>query len=198
MKRIVLILSALTFLFAACEKEEAENIMNEAEYFPNTVNSYWKYERVDSLDNTTDTVTVTITGDTLVSNDSYKIWEYDYGSRVETMYVLQSNDSIIFYRSHFDWIDCLYITPFELGLEWKNPSFQPDSSFVSSVEDVAIDGRLYQDVVLIERNAQGFNSFLAEKIWIKPGVGVVKLEREQYVFGSYVYEFWKLIESHTP
>ncbi|MCA1762800.1 MAG: hypothetical protein LC664_07400, partial [Flavobacteriales bacterium] len=68
----------------------------------------------------------------------------------------------------------------------------------SSVEDFAIDGRLYQDVVLIERNAHGFNSFLKEKIRIKPGVGLVKLEREQYVFGSYVYEFWKLIESHTP
>jgi len=196
MKRIAFILFACIFFFAACEKEEPEIPKTQTEYFPNSVGMYWKYERFDSTSSEIDTITVSIIGDTMVSEETYKIWKYDYGDWIDREYVIQTNDSIKFFRTQFDYSDRLYIVPFELSLGWDNPRFIEDTSYVASIADLIIDDRLYEDVAFIDRFSAGLNIYLVEKIWIKPHVGLVKLYREHYVLGGGSRWTWKLIESN--
>ena len=197
MKRVAIILFAYTFLFASCQKEDSEITVNEAAYFPNTVGTYWKYERYDSTTSQIDTISVSIIGDTIVSEETYKIWKYDYGDWVEREYVIQTNDSIKFFSSQFGYSYRLYIVPFELGLGWDNPRFIEDTSYVSGIQDIIIDNGVYHDVVLIERFSAGLNIYLDEKIWIKPQIGLVKRFKEHYVFGNGSRRTWKLIENHV-
>jgi len=196
MRRIAVILFAWTLLLTACEKQESDDDINETEanYFPNSLGSYWKYQRQDHLTNTTDTISVTITGDTIVSDKIYAVWEYDYGQRIDILYVSQNDDSVKFYTSHFNWMDRLYITPFELGLGWKTPPFNSDTSYVSAVGEIFINGRSYENVARIERSTESFNYFLDESIWIKPGVGLVKFQFNADNSGAESNETWELIE----
>ncbi len=194
MKKIIIIISIFTYLLSSCEKQDPINNKNEIVYFPNTIDSYWKYERYDRLTNTLDTFTVSITSDTLISNNTYNIWKYKYRDGSEKRYVLQSNDSIIFFKTQIERIEQLYIIPFEIGCGWINPDYTVDTSFVSKIQHIMIDENTYHDVVLIERSANCCNDYLKEKIWIKPQVGLLKLERKHLILGPYKNEIWKLIE----
>ena len=188
------IISVFAFLFSSCTEDDSNNILNDPDYFPNTVGSYWVYERYDSLAEKKDTVTVSITGDTLIYGDNYNVWNYIYSYRIDTLLVLQTNDSVIFYNPRIDRITQIYIVPFETGDIWTNPDHNVDSSYVSDVLDLTIDGINYHDAVFIERNAHDWNDYLTENIWIKPGIGLIKLERTHFVFGPYKIESWFLIE----
>lgn len=192
MKRIIIIISVLTYLFTSCGRHDID--IDKTDYFPNTIGSYWKYERFDSLTNTLDTLTVSITGDTLISDEAYKIWIYKYHDRLEKKYVLQRNDSIIIYKIPIERMDQLYIVPFDIGHGWINPDYHVDTSYVSKIESILIDEHTYQNVALIERSAFGPNEYLTEKIWIKPQVGLLKLEINHFILGPYKNETWKLIE----
>jgi hypothetical protein len=196
MRRVAAILFAWSLLLTSCEKQETEDdiIETEASYFPNSLGSHWEYQRQNHLTNITDTFSVTITGDTTVSDELYMVWEYDFGERVDIQYVSQNDDSVKFYKSNFNWIDRLYIIPFELGLGWNTPPFSPDTSYVSAVGDILINGSDYENVARIERSTESFNYFLDESIWIKPGVGLVKFQFEAYNIGAESNETWELIE----
>ncbi len=194
MKRIIIVISVFTYLFSSCEKQKIDIDKNEIDYFPNTIDSYWKYERYDSLTNTLDTLTVSITADSLISDNNYKIWEYKYNDRLEKMYVLQSNDSIKIYKTPLEQIDQLYIVPFDMGKGWINPDYKVDTSYISKITSILIDENTYQDVALIERNAYCCNDYLTEKIWIKPQIGILKLEIKHLILGPYKNETWRLIE----
>lgn len=194
MKRLMIIVSVFACLFYSCEEDNPNDLNNDPGYFPNSVGSYWVYERYDSLAEKLDTVTVSITGDTLHYGKNYKIWEYVYSFGIDTLFVIQNNDTVIFYMPWVDWIYQVYILPFETGNTWANPDFFEDSSFVSDKQDITIDGIKYHDVYIIDRKASGPNENLTEKIWIKPKAGLLKLERIHFSLGPYKNETWKLIE----
>lgn len=194
MKKTIILISALFFVIFSCKKQDTTENIKTTVYFPNTIDSYWKYERYDSLTSSIEPLTVSIIGDTLMSTDLYKIWKYEYSNKIEKLYVLQSNDSLIIYNSKIDRIDQLYLIPFELGNGWINPDYHSDTSYVSKIQSIMIKEKTYHNVVLIERTAYGLNDYLTEKIWIKPHVGLLKLERNHLILGPYKNETWKLIE----
>jgi hypothetical protein len=196
MKRITFIFFACSFLFAACEKEETEIPKIQTEYFPNSVGMYWKYERFDSTTSVIDTITVSIIGDTMVSNETYKIWKYDYGESVQRRYVIQNNDSVKFFRSDLTIAEDLYIVPFELGHSWDNLLYSEDTSYVSGIENIVLNGITYEGAAAIERNATSWNISLQKKAWIKSQIGLLKLEKHHYVIGIFEKETWELIETN--
>ena len=192
----MILISVITVILSSCEDQDINDQSNDSDYFPNTIHSNWKYERFDSLTNSIDTIHVSITGDTLISNDIYKIWNYKYSDRNEKLYVSQSNDSVIIFNTLIGRFDQIYIIPFEIGLGWINPDYHFDTSYVSKIQNLSIDEITYQDVVLIERSAFCCNDYLIEKIWIKPKIGLIKLERKHFILGPYKNETWKLIKKY--
>ncbi|MEN8122383.1 MAG: hypothetical protein ABFS35_18705 [Bacteroidota bacterium] len=193
MKKILFIAPIVILFILSCEEAEVTPIENNLEYFPNTTGTVWKYERYDSLQNTIDTFTVSIIGDTLISGDSCSIWVYDYKTDSEKFYVFQKDDSVKIFKPSINRIDQLYKIPFELKSGWVNPDYKVDTSFVSGFQDVMVNNKMYTNVVLIERKAFCCNDYLIEKIWIKPYVGLIKLERKHIIFGPYKNETWKRI-----
>jgi len=189
----------LVCLSISCQKDKAEDDLSNndenTEYFPNSVNTQWKYERYDSLKSLLDTITVRIISDTVISDDVYMIWEYDYNIEKERFYISTQADSIKFYSSINNPIDQLYLIPFNINDGWINPEYYSDTSFVLEIQDITIDNITYSDVVLIVRSAFGFNNYLTEKIWIKPYFGLIKLERKHIILGPYKDETWEIIES---
>ncbi len=196
MKNIFLLLPLVILITISCEKNDLSENNDQKEYFPNKVNTIWKYERFDSLQNMIDTLIVSIVDDTLLSWNTYTIWKYDYKTYTEKFYVLEKKDSITTYKLSFDRIDQLYIIPFELHNGWINPDYHFDTSFVSAIQDITIDNRNYSNVVLIERTAFCCNDYLIEKLWFKPYLGLLKMERLHYILGPYKNETWKLIENN--
>lgn len=192
MKAKILIIATTVLLTLACEKPSGN--ITEKEYYPNTTASWWKYARYDSLTHSADTFTVSILGDTLIHNGVYKIWNYNYPYIAEKSYVMQQHDSVIIFNTQIDRIDQLYIVPFETGNGWINPDYPFDTSYVSKVDDIEVNGMLYPDAILIERRAACCNDYLTEKIWIKPEVGLISLERKHIILGPYKNEVWQLLE----
>lgn len=195
MKKIIFLILVLVSIIISCEKQDTIENKGNTDYFPNSTGSYWKYERYDSLSSTIDTLTVLISGDTLISDIPFKIWNYMYNDGLENLYVRQSNDSVIFFNIYLDRTYQLYMIPFEPGNGWINPDYPYDTSYVSKIEDIVIDGKVYQDVAVIKRTAFCCNDYLIEKIWIKPQFGLLKLERNHFILGPYKNETWKLIET---
>jgi len=196
---LLLIALGLFFLLTGCQKDKTgddlSNNDENTEYFPNSLNTQWKYERYDSLNSLSDTIIVRVIGDTVISEDIYMIWEYDYNIEKERFYISAKTDSVKFYSSINIPMDQLYLIPFNINGGWVNPDYHLDTSFVMEIQDITIDNITYSDVVLIVRSAFGVNDYLTEKIWIKPYLGLVKLERKHIVLGPHKDETWKIIES---
>jgi len=192
---ICLLLAGLAVSFVACDRADLPEIFDQTNHYPNTLHSFWVYERYDSLENAQDRVTVTVVGDTLVAGTTLKIWEYEYEDFTEKRYVVQEGDSLKIFESQLDRIDQVYILPLEIDLGWVNPDYRPDTSFVLSRESVSVNGSEYARVYVVERNAICCNTYLFEKIWIKPGLGVIQLVRKATPWGGPRRdEVWTLVD----
>ncbi len=198
MKFSIVMTLSIFLMLCSCSEDSIVPEKVEFSYFPNNLNSSWKYERIDSLRRVTDTLIVKIVGDTILSGVSMKIWQYKSDIINELKFVQETGDSILIYDSReVTTVDQSYITPFNKEDVWRNPSFSHDSSYVVSIQEVEIQGQNYTDVAMIERNFIILNDILVNRIWFKPGVGIIKLEMFQTGLSlDYRNESWHLIEAN--
>lgn len=200
MNRIAVIFSTLLFAFSSCEIKEYEENPPEENYFPNSLSSNWKYEYYDSLSGKRDTLFVAAIKDTMISNQSCMVWEYAYPDTTLYSYVYQVDDSVIFFSLKYNRIEQVILTPYTPGKGWYNPDYRFDTCIVSAVLDLSMEHLSFLEVALIDRKANCLNDYLSEKIWIKPYVGIIKLESRHYAFGPIKNETWELIayQIHIP
>ncbi|EDP72063.1 hypothetical protein FBALC1_13217 [Flavobacteriales bacterium ALC-1] len=201
MKKFIGLVTVITCMLISCDKQELNSMQNDAEYFPNSVGLYWKYQRHDSISNiiTIDTINVSITADTLISNKIFKIWEYEFTNSIKKYYVTQSNDSVFIYDSpQIDVIEKIYIIPFALNDGWVIPTRRNDTSYVANIQDITINEMTYDDVFKIKRREFGFaNNAKFETIWFKPYVGLVRIDLYYFSLGPYKDETWLLIDTNV-
>lgn len=195
MRIIIVLINILALIIYSCENDEFDNSRHTS-YFPDSKGLEWVYQRFDSLNNSLDTIRVKIVDDTIISGILYMVWDHQYKTSKERFLVSKLNDSVKIFRSSSERIDQLYLIPFEKYDGWVNPDYRFDTSFVSNIQNITIGDKNYSDVVLIERKAFCCNDYLIESIWIKPYLGLIKLERRHIILGPYKNETWNLIESN--
>lgn len=173
-KLIFYLLTGAALILSCNCKDDTEPI-NTIEYFPNSIGYQWRY----ILENNEykDTVIVTIIGDTIFSDQKFKVWEYasfddEHEEYVwDYQYVNSDSDSISLFgliKSH------MLIQPFEVGKFWVNPNDYYDSTQVLGIEQITIGNNFYGNAYKLHRKFHLTIVGYIYDYWFQPHVGMVK------------------------
>jgi hypothetical protein len=198
MKYFILSACIIATLYS-CKKGNVANT-TASEYFPNTTGNYWKYEITDSLLNLTSTVEVNIVGDKILpGTQSAKIWQYSYADHVDTNYVYQNGNTIIFLDNNFE-ICNRYVVPLQLHDTW--PLLRPNYYFADSIRVTAnqnfqLNDQSFQNSFLLHETGTMPNGSLDKTEWFCANIGMLtKTEKHYDRIGAAYAKFlhWQLVE----
>jgi hypothetical protein len=175
----LLVLSAVTVYFAACESSTSNTNPKPADtdVFPNKVGDKWTYSVYDSLSGTTDTLNVQIVGTTLnTNNKSLKIWIFNSRFFNDSLFVSVTDSAVIFYEDrNATLLNQVFEFPLEINKYWMNPNLQFDSTMVTAKESVTVPSGTYPDAYRLERTWLSLNVHGHSKTWFVNNIGIVKL-----------------------
>lgn len=179
----------LITIVTSCDKEDPNEEPTEPLIadFPNEIGYKWIYFRYDSSTYESDTIVVEIVGQTKRLNEQpVSIWQYNYNTYIETVYVCFANDTVFYYNDlNTDWPFKIYIFPLLVENSWGNSM---DTSIIVSRDQVSVAAGTFQYGYNIKRSIIEFNYFLSENIWYVPKVGEVKISRKEYLFDNVTWE----------
>ncbi len=172
------------------------------EYFPNSINSFWKYERHDKIKDEIDTVTIKIIGDTLILNRLFRIWEYKLKNSKEFYFYSTDKDSIRIINPISMGLIQLFLIPFELNRSWvvyQDVNILSHNNSVFSVMEIKTNKTQEpeSELFLIKHQKYGRNVYFTEIIWFKPYQGILRLEKKHWGRVQSIDESWELIESNV-
>ncbi len=174
----VIMFSALSLgaIFVGCGANDSRRPNPKPDPFPNTVGSWWVYERIDSLTMVTDTLTVIVT-DTLFTCERgvANLWRFLSPRQfMDGGLVRKANDTIV---------TCIsgngeqFILPFISNVGWRSQlNNSGDTSTVDSIVTASLTAGVFEGVAFISRNVRlgfeggGGRNFTA----IAPNVGIIK------------------------
>lgn len=195
-------------------KGDSKNLIDSG-YYPNTVNSYWKYA-VNYTYGFYDTVTIRLSSIT-IENDGTQILYFDYSSAYNAYQVFEAlNDTSVTRQNIFSSMGCeeKMLIPLSVGLRWNNycykikdtntyPEKQPYESIVESLDSVMVGSTnflAYKIVFSVTDSTLAPNGipFVVETQYFVPYIGYVKGEYESSwdPIGRQYYEHttWELID----
>lgn len=194
--RYIFLILILSIVFICCKKDnrQIEN-RSGSEYFPNTIGDYWKYRYVDSFDNSTSFVDVSIVGNKTLSNgQDAKVWQFKFTDHTDTNYVYQISDTIRFLNLYLDIVNT-YIVPLSLNDKWEN-SFLSDSIEVKGRRTFILNKRNFDNSFLLNEHGYSFNYSLTRVEWFCPKVGMLTKARKEFNLGPSDNSYWELVEYH--
>lgn len=168
LRRILLAVFAgviVMFAFFGCgDDDPVSSGTVQVPAFPNKVGSYWIYEAVDSVRQTTDTITVSIVGRQVLPGiaDTASVWvmePYDrwLGTQFGTIYVVAPQavldsgevDTVKLYawpEGMAPWLKGFYVLPFDTGSYWTEHGINSfrDSTHVMGAADAQTPLRLFK------------------------------------------------------
>lgn len=192
--RYLFLILILSVAFICCKKDSSqiENIKG-SEYFPNTVGDYWKYKYIDSLNNSTSFVTINIVDNkTLPNGQVAKVWVYKFTNYVDTNYVYQTGDTVIFLNVYLQIVNT-YITPLALNNKWEN-SFLFDSIEVKEQRTFILNKKNFDNSFLLNERGYGFNYSITRVEWFCPNIGMLTKTRKEYNLAPSDNSYWELVE----
>lgn len=159
----------------------------EPDPFPNTVGSWWVYERVDSLTMVTDTLTITVSDTTppFLPEDA-RIWTLSSSKfgELNSIRVSIANDTISVRREDGVLRSEQFVLPFDSGLTWRGiVGKQRDSSEVFHMDSVDTPAETFLDIAIINRTwSSGFEGENgATMTHIVENVGIVKRQETYFL-----------------
>lgn len=190
-------------IFNACKKStEPIIIENGHPDFPLQIGNEWIYAvhdsvrlSDDSLIVSTDTLVVTITGDTVLDNGrAATTWHYQFRDKEYNSFAALSNDTLWFYGYPSGYLETFFLLPLKVGKGWKIFS---DSVVVLSKESILTPMGNFNNVYhlrqsVFQPNAPGYIDY-----WISSEYGIVKrFVRIIYTIGMTIESSqWELISA---
>ena len=194
MKTFLFLFAVSFFFLSSCAQKKSE-IKIADKYFPNTLGTQYTYRVTDSLAKKTITVTVLIAGTSTLSNGQpVNIWTYKFPDHIDTNYVFNDKDSVVFYgsrqldRSKIEILNSLHF-PISVHRKWR-VSFIGDSSTVINNTVFTQNGTSYQNTFLIHEYGHSYNYTINKYLWFTPNVGLVRMD---YISLG-VLQIWQLID----
>jgi hypothetical protein len=194
MKNVIYLIIILSiFSFSCNETVISGPPITSTNDFPNSQGSYWEYLVTDSLDNSTDTLRIIISGETTISTgEAVTIWQMNYPGRTDSNYVLFNRDTVKIFEDKEYLIENIKIVfPLRTGTGWRG-DFITDTSYVSRVTDLSLPAGNFNPVFVIEREYGGFNEYRNMTIWFAAGIGIIKLNKREVGF-EHSNESWELL-----
>ncbi len=170
------------------------------EEFPNEPGHVWSYDIFDSIEIKTGTVTVTISGSTEMTalQTQASIWVYQFSDRVDTEYVVTTEDRVSFYSyREAQFPDYFFYFPMALGRMWGIETFAPVSDLIEK-GTISVPAGTYTNGFNYTIYGGMFNYYFWYENWIVPDIGVVKSTRYIANLGPYEVQTWELIEHTMP
>lgn len=166
-----------------------------AKNLPLSMGSTWMYAVYDSIGKIADTVSVTVTDSTTLSNDSPAvILQYVYSHSRESQYVATSGDSVFVYGSpDISTLSMIYVLPFAPGRQWIS---SPSASVkVGAIERVAVPAGSFERSFRIDHHPFIGNFYGGTTFWFVPNVGLVRMRRAWFdtMGGDRVNTVWELL-----
>jgi len=168
--------------------------------FPNRVGNRWIYSYYDSLSHHSDTVTVTIVGQTTIpGNIPATIWQREFRSYADTAYVTVSHDTSsdtvrIISQRNLDgqWDNTKFIFPLHVGSGWRG-DFVSDTSTVIENRPITVIAGTFVNAFRIKERWGAFNDYGDVSTWLVPEVGAVKIHRNVRRWTEWANEVWELM-----
>ena len=206
-KRFLLLILCISLIFS-CKKDKnpiSANIRHMS--FPMKTGSTWQYEIIDttfytffkdSMRINNGILKVKILNSIVLGNGKKAlIWQYNFLNTLDSLYVLSSGDSIIFYQNKkYPDPKIILIFPLIVNNEWQ--FIECDKYKVLSKDTLSLPIGKITDVVKVQQNYTcEIEAGLVNNYYIKPNVGIVKYysnyfnahyflsEREKWILKSY-------------
>ncbi|MBM2841986.1 MAG: hypothetical protein HW412_2514 [Bacteroidetes bacterium] len=164
--------------------------------FPNSQGSRWTYFVYDSLAQRSDTLVVTVGGQTILpGNIPATIWQFAYLTRTDTMFVVVAGDTLRFYRyPNYSFGEVNFLFPLFLGKGWM--FLFGDTNTVVQVGPLITPGGFFSVTYLVEKLWTFPNDYGVLRAWLVPRVGIAKLHRRGVSFGQ-ANVTWELLSYHV-
>lgn len=207
----------ILFLVTACSDSTTNPSPDPIleEYYPITIGSSWTYRTktlifADGGDSFVyDTVKVEVIGDTIFQGSIYYKLEYLRNSEKNYAYASYGIDLVRYHYENLEFgpqgIFEGYLFPLEKNKSWESTKGKIK---VVDKQKVTINNKKYSNVFYIERKLHSRDVIelpiradkFVEKIWIKPGLGIIRHEVDgfgtsNYPFGPSSMGAWTLINS---
>lgn len=167
----------------ACSNKNIEPINLEHDVISNvtdiqiTKNNKWIFLGLDSLSKKTDTLSIEIKTSANSLTDK-NLWILKEKNIADTTFYIYKSDSILFFAKQSDNISISKIIfPLKVGSKWRNTLNASDSTYVLKYENVKNNSRAFDDCTILLRKINSFNYYSSEYIWIKKGIGIVKIKK---------------------
>jgi len=190
-------LLSLCIVFLSCQKDMVADHSNaSAEYFPNSVGNYWRYQYSDSVSGSIQMVDVNITGSiVLPGGQNANIWTYSFPDHADTNYVFQVGNTISFMNKNFTVFNS-YVIPLQLNNAWKTtPDYRFDSIQVTDNASYVLNGHHFDNSFLLSRNGYLPNEYWSGEEWVCPNIGMIsKRERSFFSIANEARSaYWELV-----
>jgi hypothetical protein len=182
-----ILVTVSSFILWTCKDSTIAPLPETVNGFPLTVGSKWTYavhDSVairDSVSVNSDTVEVTIDKKILTSSArTAYLWRYQFKMRDDTLYVVHSGDTVLFYpSSDFQYPLIMFIFPLQVGHAWRQPNL--GTFHVVAKESVSAPAgtfansyRVYQQPIT-PHHVDGEITY-----WLVPEMGIVR-KQEQWL-----------------
>lgn len=180
---LVNIAGCLLLLTAACKKSNpttAGQANLTAAEFPLAVGDQWVYQVMDFYENTTDTLTLSVTGMQTLSDGgkNYRCNILENGALVDSGAYVVDKDTVSYQglnpNSYSYFGDFKFQFPFHSGSQWVGLYPEDTVRVISEIDSTKILGREYQHVFSLKRAfaLQG-NYSMVQFMVVAPNIGVV-------------------------
>jgi len=198
------ILIFLLLLLTACNKKTADINTAATADFPNATGNHWHYKY--TYNNIVSSIDVDIAGSiVLPDGQNAKVWVYHYPGYVDSMYVA-GNDSLVKMFSRYCWTctpqplyeHMRYILPLQVGNSWFSVHAGFDTAKVQAISPVNVPAGTFPGAYEITyKRPYVTNTWVYNRLWLVPGVGLVRKEQGEYNLGPMPGNgLWEL-ESYT-
>lgn len=170
------LLLSLLAMVAGCDHSPA-GTGAVTETFPSAVGSSWTYRWHDLVNDTVDTVLVSIVGAReLAGVGPVKVLAFEHPAWAETLHLSTRADTVEFLpQSSFPGNGARFLLPLAVGARWRGTNTHHDTCWVSSQEAVTVPlGRFPDALRLQETWDDGFRDSGWVVTWVVPGIGIVR------------------------
>ncbi len=180
MKKTLLLLG-LSSLLTFCKKNDPGVDSSIASLFPNDVGDNWTYQSVSSP---SQTLMVQIVGNgTLPNGTGVKLWKYTYPAFIDSMWVAEVGDTVIFYTTSYTEQRRL-VFPLTVGKTWYTNAVYGDTTKVLAETTTTVPLGQYTDVFEVAQKVGPVtNSSVNDTLWLEEHIGFVKLSQNEYNLG---------------
>ena len=191
--RIKKFLFLFLFVFITFSCKRSNNPVspnNEQMTFPMKTGSTWEYEITDttfyslrdSMQTNNGILKVKILNTTILGNGKKAfIWQYNFQNTFDSLYVLSSGDSIIFYQDkQYPYAKTILVFPLSVNNEWKFTECDKYKVLSKDTLNLQVIGKI-TDVVKVQQNftCEG-EAGLTNDYYINSNIGIVKYKSNYF------------------